>query len=90
MYPCHKGLKRFEMTGLHGLQPGIKVFSCALTYHLQKRFDQLIGGFQVWVCLSQPLERLQFFSFQLFLLAEKEPGGLLCGESQQWVGQMRG
>src|SRR5258708_16151915 len=63
LHTSHKGLKGFEMTGLDGFEPHIKLFSRALTYHVQKRFHQLIGGFQVWACLSQLSEGLQLFCF---------------------------
>src|SRR5512135_762642 len=46
-----KRLKGFKMTGFDFRQPSIKLFSCALTDHLQKRFHQLIGGLKRWTDL---------------------------------------
>jgi hypothetical protein len=51
LYGSHKRFKGFQMTGFDFRQPSIKLFSCASTYHVQKRFHQLVGGFKVWAGL---------------------------------------
>ena len=61
LHSSHKGLKGFEMTGLDGFEPSIKLFSRALTYHVEKFFYQLVGDFQVETCLPQLSEVLLLF-----------------------------
>ncbi len=86
LHSSHEGLKSLEMTGFHFVQPLLKPFSAELTHHLQKFFDQLIGRFQVRACLPQLSEGLLLLCFQIFFFAEKEPGGLGRGESQEGMG----
>ncbi len=46
---------------LHFFEPGVKLFSCALTHHLQKRCYQLVGHLSPWACLPEQVKGLQFF-----------------------------
>ncbi len=86
LHSGHQGLKGFEMTGLDGSQPSIKLCSRALTDQVQQCFHQLRAGFQLWACSSQLSEGLLLLCFQICFLAEKEPGGLVRGESQEEIG----
>src|SRR5437763_13647585 len=76
MHTRHKRLKGLQMTGFHFVEPGVKLFSRALTYHVQKFVYQLIGDFQLWACLPQLSQGLLLFWLEILLLTEKEPGGL--------------
>src|SRR5579872_5720951 len=80
LHTRHKRIKCFKLAGLHGLQPSIKLLSCALTHHLQKRFYQGVSRLKVWASLPQLPECLSFFWLQILWPAEKEPGSLLCRE----------
>src|SRR5215470_2227132 len=62
------------MTGVHFLEPGVKSFSRALTYHVEEFSYQLVGDFQVWTCLPQLAEVLLLFRLEILSLAEKEKG----------------
>src|SRR6266571_4836512 len=83
LYAGDKRFKDCEMTGCYFRQPSIKLFSCALAHHVQKRFHQLVGGFKLWAGLPQLSEVLLLLFLQLLWSAEKEPGGLWCGEGQK-------
>jgi len=61
------------------------LLTCALTHHLQKRFDQAVSRLKVGASLPQLLEHLSFFLLQILWPAEKEPGGPLCRESHQGI-----
>ena len=75
LHPSHKGRKRFKMTGLHRCQPGVKLFSCVLAHHMQKRFHQLVSSLNVWVSLPQQLKARQFFfRYQQISIAFARPG----------------
>ena len=49
------------MTGFHFFEPGVKLFSPALTDHVQKFFYQLGGDFQLLACLPQLSQVLLLF-----------------------------
>jgi hypothetical protein len=87
LHGSRKGVKGFQMVGLHVFEPAVKLMSAALTYHVQKRFHQLVGRFSPWACLPEPLKVLPFFFLQVGLLTEKELGGLLHSEGQQRMGR---
>ena len=72
----HKRLKGWQMTGFHFVEPGVKLFSRALTYQVQKFVDQLVGDFQLWACLPQLSQGFLLFWLSILFLTEKEPGGL--------------
>jgi hypothetical protein len=69
-------VKSWQMAGFHFVEPEVKLFSRALTYHVQKFVDQLVGDFQVWARLPQLSQVLLLFWLQILFLPEKEPGGL--------------
>lgn len=73
-----------------GFEPGLKLFSGALTHHVQKRFYQVVGGLSLWAGLSKPPKVREFFFLQVGSPAEKEPGGLLRRERKARIGRLEG
>ena len=80
LHTSHKGLKRFQMTGLHRSQPGIKLLSCALAHHMEKRFHQLISRLNWWTDLPQQSKALQFFFLQILVASRKKSQVACCAE----------
>src|SRR5712691_4532057 len=68
------------MTGLHCCQLGVKLFSCALAHHMQKRFHQLISRLNLWTGLPQQSKALQFFLLQILVASRKKSQVACCAE----------
>jgi hypothetical protein len=90
LHSIDEGLKSWEMTGFHCVQPFLTLFSIELTHHGETFLNHLRGRFHVGARLPQLLEVFLLLCFHIFFCAEKEPGSLGSGESQKRVGQAFG
>ena len=76
LYASSKGLQFGQFAAFHLIKPAIKVLSGAVSQHLGKLLNQIVGPIDFWADLTEFGHGLLLLDTQFFRATKKEEGSL--------------